>query len=374
MVFYLFFIMRKLPLYEAILENEQDGITCISWVSCPATEVQMMLFDEQHILQFADEEKHMISSVVMLCDTPIYRRNGDYEFYIQYGKDTLLKMCEKMLADNAFKNISFEHNGKVIDEGLINLVELYTTDEHKTSPFDVKQGSIIATYKVNDNELWEAIKESNLGGISLEGYFSLNEIKEQHFNKSNMIKDILKKFLTNFSETTIGDKKWLHDGELEVGTKVTNEDGSEVEDGEYTLEDGTKITIKDGAVKSVEKAEEETPETTEEKPEAQSEEKPNEDETSETETETSEETTETETETTSEETSETQSEGPSLQAEVDALKAEIEALKNSIEEIKTSVNEALTVPVAAPAVEEFEQVETKTHKGSNTSNILSHLK
>lgn len=362
--------MRKLPLFEGILSEEQDGITCISFVSMPATEIDMILFNEQHQLQFADEEKHMISSVVMLADTKIYRRQGDFEFYITYSKDTLMKMCEKMLKDNTFNQISFEHNGHIIENGLINLVELYTTDEKKKSPFDIPDGSIVATYKVNDNELWEAIKESNLGGISLEGYFSLNEIKEQHFNKNNMIKDILKKFLTNFSETAVGDKKWLHDGELEVGTKVTNEDGSEVEDGEYTLEDGTKITIKDGAVENVEKPAEETTETSETSETETSEE--TETETTETETET--ETTETETETTEETTSEetTTSEEPSLKAEIDALKAEIEALKNSIEEIKTSVNEALTVPVAAPAIEEFEQA-TETPK-NKAARILSALK
>lgn len=361
--------MRKLPLFEGILSEDQDGITCISFVSMPATEIDMILFNEQHQLQFTDEEKHMISSVVMLADTKIYRRQGDFEFYITYSKDTLMKMCEKMLKDNTFNQISFEHNGHIIENGLINLVELYTTDEKKKSPFDIPDGSIVATYKVNDNELWEAIKESNLGGISLEGYFSLNEIKEQHFNNNNMIKDILKKFLTNFSETTVGDKKWLHDGELEVGTKVTNEDGSTVEDGEYTLEDGTKVTIKDGAVESVEKPAEEpeTPETPEENPEAQSEEESNEDKTPETPEEKTDETPETPSN-----SDETPSEEPSLKAEVDALKAEIEALKNSIEELKTSVNEALTAPVAAPAVEEFEQA-TELPK-NKVARILSQLK
>ena len=88
-----------IPTYKAVLNYEEDGITTISWVSDPATMVDMICFSEEDRdkYRFADDEKHMVTSVVMLADTKIYRRNGDFEYYITYEKDTLLQMCEKML-------------------------------------------------------------------------------------------------------------------------------------------------------------------------------------------------------------------------------------------------------------------------------------
>lgn len=352
--------MRKLPLFNAVLEEETDGITTISWVSCPATEIEMLLFDKDNVLQFADDEKHMVSSVVMLCDTPIYRRTGDFEYYIQYEKDTLLKMCEKMLKENTFKSISFEHNGKNIKEGLINLVELYTTDEHKPSPFDVKYGSIVATYKIEDDELWDVFKNSSLSGISLEGYFGMKEVldTDKYTKHTNMnIKELLKKMLTNFTESKVGEDTWLYDGELAEGVAVTLESGEPVADGEYEVE-GKKVTIKDGVVESVEEVKEpETEEPVTEEP-----------------AETMEETTEPEvTEPVADEPEEPKTDEPDVKADVDALKSEVEALKTELETIKETLNELVATPAAAPAVEEYQNVTPDKSKGNKTTSILSCL-
>ena len=92
----------KIPTLEAILTDEETGISVISWVSNPATQVDMLCFNKENEkeLSFADEEQHMVTSVVMLADTKIYRETEyGQPFYIFYSKDTLKRMCEKMLKD-----------------------------------------------------------------------------------------------------------------------------------------------------------------------------------------------------------------------------------------------------------------------------------
>lgn len=170
----------KIPTIEAILTDEETGISVISWVSNPATQVDMLCFNKENEkeLSFADEEQHMVTSVVMLADTKIYRETESGQpFYIFYSKDTLKRMCEKMLKDGVFNTCSFEHNGKIIEAGQINLVELYTKDNDKKSPFNIPDGSIIATYKVHNDKIWEAFKSGEISGISLEGTFGLTDSK-----------------------------------------------------------------------------------------------------------------------------------------------------------------------------------------------------
>lgn len=176
----------KIPTFEAIIDEDELGINVISWVSNPATQVDMYLFSAQDKkeLSFADEEKHMVTSVVMLADTKIYREYEGSPFYITYSKDTLKQMAQKMLSDGTFNTCSFEHNGEILEPGQIQLVELYTTDELKKAPFNVPEGSLIATYKVMNDEIWEIFKSGEISGISIEGMFDLAEQKFNSVSKT----------------------------------------------------------------------------------------------------------------------------------------------------------------------------------------------
>lgn len=253
--------MEKLPVYNAVINTDDEGISVISFVTSPATEVPALYFSKEESLVFAEEDKQMITSVVMLADTPIYRRNGDYEYYVKYDKDTLLQMSQKMLKDGTFNNVSFEHDGKIITAGTIELVELYIKDETKQSPFnDVPDGSIIATYKVINSELWAELKAHPLS-ISLEGTFDLVEDMHKYTKQNNMSK-IIKTLMSmlKFAEITTDKGQVYYTGEeLVVGLEVFDEGGNPLADGEYVIDEQHKFTVKDGVVTEVVAPEEPEP-------------------------------------------------------------------------------------------------------------------
>lgn len=322
--------MLDFPIYNAVIEDETDGIIAISLVENPAVERNFVAFNEDKKLSFAieNEDERIITGVVMLCDTPIYRRDGDYEYYIQFSKDTIKRMSEKMLKDNTFNNINLQHNGQLLPQGMITLMEVYIKDENKgicpNFLEDVKDGSLIASFKVNDDNLWSECKEGNyLNGYSLEGIFNVR--KENKFSKIKTfkmkIKEALKKLLAQFGEVETAEGIINYEGdELVVGVVV------DVEDGEYHTEDEV-IVVKDGKVEEIKKveAEEETEETAVEEEEVMEEEEP------------------------------AVEEEPVVEEEYDA-KAEIEELKAQIEELKAQVAEILAKPVVEPIEEEFSKV------------------
>ena len=126
-----------------------------------------------------DASKHIITGVVCLADTPIYRNNEKYgEYWVVFTKETIQKMVEKFSRDGLFKSVNLQHDDNKFVDG-IYMVESYLTDKSRgISPIefnDIPDGSWIASYKVDNLELWDEIVNSGkLNGFSLQGMFELN--------------------------------------------------------------------------------------------------------------------------------------------------------------------------------------------------------
>ena len=65
-------------------------------------------------------------------------------------------------------------------------------------------------------------------------------------NKKNFIK--LARLIAKFAEVSTDKGTLIYDGELAVGTELTDENGEPVADGEYTAEDGKTIIVAEGKV------------------------------------------------------------------------------------------------------------------------------
>ena len=392
-------MLRDLPLYTANISEDYDGIYAVSLVDFPATETEWVCFEkiQEQKYSIQDEDQHLLTGPIMLCQTPIYRRTPDgYEFNIIYTKETIKVMAEKMLSDMSHNNIDIQHDGEILDKGKVSLVELYIVDKEKgIDPkfMDVPDYSLMATYKVHDDSLWQECKNGKLHGFSLAGYFSIEHIKKENFRKTHTmleaIKNKVKEFLLEFSNvsTDKGSIYWQGE-ELKEGLAVADENGEVIADGDYTLDDGRVITVKDGVISSIsapkaeEKPAEETTETapdetkTEQTEETTTEEKQDDTEQkTEQETSTAEETTETK-----EETKEPQVEesaAPESQAEKPASFYEpvIDELKNSIgliegklailEETVKTINDSLQDIICKPAVPPIQE------QFSNTTATLN---
>ena len=392
-------MLRDLPLYTANISEDYDGIYAVSLVDFPATETEWVCFEkiQEQKYSIQDEDQHLLTGPIMLCQTPIYRRTPDgYEFNIIYTKETIKVMAEKMLSDMSHNNIDIQHDGEILDKGKVSLVELYIVDKEKgIDPkfIDVPDYSLMATYKVHDDSLWQECKNGKLHGFSLAGYFSIEHIKKENFRKTHTmleaIKNKVKEFLLEFSNvsTDKGSIYWQGE-ELKEGLAVADENGEVIADGDYTLDDGRVITVKDGVISSIsapkaeEKPAEETTETApDETKTEQTEETTTEEKQDDTEQKTEQETsTEEETTETTEETKEPQVEesaAPESQAEKPASFYEpvIDELKNSIgliegklailEETVKTINDSLQDIICKPAVPPIQE------QFSNTTATLN---
>ena len=332
---------KNLPLYEALINDLEDGIFAVSLVSTPATESNWQCFSkEEQMYSIENEEEHIITGVIMLANSPIFRRDDSgYEYNIVYKPETIKLMSEKMLKDMAHNQIDIEHNGCILPPGTVNLVEIYIKDSEKgISPNflkDIPDGSLIGSYKIHDDVLWNMCKEGTLHGFSLAGWFDVKEFKDKKKSKYSMIEKIKEKLRQLLVELSAEEETTESVEETETPAESTEETTETVEETETPAE-------------SAEETEEETPaesaeETTEQVTEtevqmaAETEEVPAPDETKE----------EVPAET------EDNSELALIKADIVSMKNDIELAKGLYEQMKTdleSIKETLQNLVNAPAV------------------------
>ncbi len=335
--------MTKLPIYEALISSEDDGIVTISLVDDPAVESDFVCFAKdtgKQLFALSDTSEHLITGCLMKANTPIYRNDNGFQYYIVFSRETIKTMAQKMLSDGSFKNIDTQHNGKLLPQGALTLTELYIKDSNKgidPNFVDIPDGSLMTTFKVVDESIWsECLEGDYLNGFSLEGFFETKQIdfSKNKQNKTNSfkmrIKEMLRRMLAQFGEVSMNELTLYYegDGELAVGIDVTDIDGNPVADGEYHNEEMT-VKVVDGKVDAIEYIEKDEPVVDEELEEN--------DETVEDET-----VVDVEPETVEE-----------VAEDVVDIEKELADLRAMIEEIKKKVDELVAEPIVDPIEEEF---------------------
>ena len=204
-------MVTSLPIYELMLDKDNDGVYCISLVDYPAIEENFLVFDAQEELQFTkvDEEKHVVYGPAMVPDMLIYRKDQQgREYYVKFSKETIAQIAEKFHRDNCLFNISLAHEVDVND---CFVFTSYIIDrENGIDPVQFKNvadGSWIVGVKVENDKVWDMIKNTDLlRGFSVEILATphklskiepTNEEPTQETLKTNWLADLLTGNLKN---------------------------------------------------------------------------------------------------------------------------------------------------------------------------------
>ena len=187
--------MNKDIYYIDINDEDETGLDAISLVQHPAIEVDFLCFNEdtKKIDFSADEDKHILTAVALRADHPIYRRNGDYEYWVIFTKDVIRKLVTKYAKNNLFNSVNIEHNDYSFVKSAY-MIESYIVDKARgivPNEFkDIEDGSWIVSYYIDDESLWDVLKNTDaLNGLSVQGLFklvdkqNLSSQKEQSFDE-----------------------------------------------------------------------------------------------------------------------------------------------------------------------------------------------
>ena len=179
---------------ELILDEEQEiGIEAISVVENPAIEEDFIALKSQEFkLAEVDKEKRILMGPLLIPNKPIYRRNGEDEYYIYFSKDTVLKASQLYLMQGKQNNSTLEHQYELKGLSLVEswIVEDKVHDKSVKYNMDLPLGTWVGAVKVNNEKVWqEFVKSGKVKGFSIEGYFA----DKMERPKDKTIKDELSK-------------------------------------------------------------------------------------------------------------------------------------------------------------------------------------
>ena len=169
------------------------GDAMIDWAERKLKQIERMSFAIQ-------EDEQIITGALMLADKPIYRNDENGEYYVVFGKDTIKKIAQKFFTKGYQSNVNLMHDSGQRLDGL-TMFESWITDEKRGVKAmkgfeDVPEGSWFGSFKVNNPDVWQMVKEGKVKGFSVEGLFQMKPTEKQDINKvaENMwsqIQDIL---------------------------------------------------------------------------------------------------------------------------------------------------------------------------------------
>lgn len=249
--------------------NDESGMSAISLVQFPAVERNFLKFEKDIKKDYKfDADKHIISGIVALADVPIYRYSPEMgEYWVVFDKETIRTMVEKYAESGLYNSVNLDHNElRTVND--CYLIESYIIDKSRgicpVEFSDAPDGSWIASFKVENDELWEQIKNGKeFNGFSLEGMFELEELMT-FSNQTNLLKQInqeimklskiaLRNLILRFEDIKTDKGVITIDGDLAIDAAVFV--GEEpAEDGEYALEDGRIVVVADGKVAEIKEA------------------------------------------------------------------------------------------------------------------------
>jgi hypothetical protein len=188
-----------------LIIDEQDkmsGIDAVSVVHSPAIEENFIALQKHELeLKEVDKEKRILMGAALIPNKHIYRVNEKKEeYYIYFSTDTVRKASELFLMRSNQNNATLEHESKL--EGM-SVVESWIIEDEKKDKsnlygFSLPKGTWMISMKVNNDKIWNDVKEGKVKGFSIEGYFADKlEMSLQEIEEAELIDQIKKIILEN---------------------------------------------------------------------------------------------------------------------------------------------------------------------------------
>ena len=181
--------------FELTLEDiDIEGLMAISIVNSPAIEENFRAFSKKHQFSISkiDEEKRIITGPAMIAEKDIITEDWDGNLYAEYfSADTIRKISEKFILDGKLNSINLEHYLNANDISIVEywIVEHSHQDKSAFLGYNLTPGSLMISMKVNNDTVWDLIKNGSLKGFSIEGFFTSRfKIIQKNYQKKKMLK------------------------------------------------------------------------------------------------------------------------------------------------------------------------------------------
>tara|TARA_R110000822_G_scaffold70799_6_gene171046 strand:+ start:1778 stop:2356 length:579 start_codon:yes stop_codon:yes gene_type:complete len=168
-----------MKLIELIIDerDSESGIDAVSVVESPAIEENFIVLAEQKIeLKEIDAEKRILMGAALIPNKKIYRVNEKTkeEFEIFFSEQTVRQAMELFFKKGNQSKATQEHAKSIDGMTVVEswLIEDKVHDKSVKYGFSLPKGTWMISMKVDNDQVWNDVKEGKVKGFSIEGFFA----------------------------------------------------------------------------------------------------------------------------------------------------------------------------------------------------------
>lgn len=191
---------RKIKKYKVGIDSETEAI---SMVTEPAIESDFVFFSKDKDIvkeAFSSDEKHMVYGAVLRPDFPIYRYDGENEYYLEFTSESIERMARDYMMNYRQGNVTIQHEEYANEVFMVESWIKHDMDKDKSVSVGLDKSLPIGTwfcgFYVNNNDIWERIRSGELKGFSVEAMIDIEDFakvkKEDEFEMNETFWDKLK--------------------------------------------------------------------------------------------------------------------------------------------------------------------------------------
>jgi hypothetical protein len=125
-----------------------------------------------------DEEKRKVVGPLLIPNKLILRLDEENKpYYVYFSEDTVRDIAEKAMREKLLDNVNLEHNPEASVKAHMTsswIVEDSNNDKSNMYDMNVPVGTWMGEYKVEDDTVWQMVKDGVVKGFSIEGIFQNN--------------------------------------------------------------------------------------------------------------------------------------------------------------------------------------------------------
>lgn len=168
------------PLLRLTIDGDEDGVNIISLVEFPAVERNFIQLSKEVKLSLNEEKKELLG-VALIPDMPIYRRDEQGEYYVIFSAESIRKIAIDFYKKLNVNMADVEHSHNM-ENGITYFQSLIVDKENGICPAafkDLPNGTWIIGCKIDNINVWDAVKSGEVKGFSIDGYFHSEQEDEK---------------------------------------------------------------------------------------------------------------------------------------------------------------------------------------------------
>lgn len=171
------------------------GTTGVEWASNKLKSIR-----NEMTFSVMNNDERIVVGAAMIPNKMIIRRNeitGEI-YYVYFTEKTIKSLQQKYMLEKLLDKTNIEHSKKFLNGVSIVeswIVEDQEKDKQQVFGMNYPKGTWMIMMKVEDDKVWEQVKNGKLRGFSVQGYFIEKAAFSQRENLIEEIKNILKEVI-----------------------------------------------------------------------------------------------------------------------------------------------------------------------------------